>query len=294
MNPVALFVSVFALLWGGLWGSFLNVVVYRVPAGLSVVHPRSRCPHCLTPITWWQNIPVLSWLLLRGQCFKCKAPISLRYPAVEAVAAALSLAVVLPWLPALMDAEFQNWRLWLVIAGEQAFVFTWLAIALIDADTFLIPDVMSLPMPLAGLSLAALVGAERGVSWQQAAAGALVAGGGLWLVQWGYGRLTGREGLGFGDVKLLAGMGALLGIQAIPAVILAGALQGLLFALGYAALSRGKALEERGLQSLRHLAVPFGPFLVLAAVQWLLLQRLVLPLVEAYLDGRALLLAGLG
>lgn len=294
MNPEAVLVTAFALLWGGLWGSFLNVVVYRVPAGLSVVHPRSRCPHCLTAITWWQNIPVLSWLLLRGQCFQCKAPISLRYPAVEAVAAALSLAVVLPWLPALLDADLQNWRLWLVILGEQAFVFTWLAIALIDADTFLIPDVMSLPMPLAGVALAAAVGAERGVSWQQAAAGALVAGGGLWLVQWGYGRLTGREGLGFGDVKLLAGMGALLGIQAIGAVILAAAVQGLLFALGYVLVSRGKAVEERGLQSLRHLALPFGPFLVLAAVQWLLGQRALMPLVQAYLDGQSSWLAGGG
>ena len=260
MNPAAAFVAALALLWGGLWGSFLNVVVYRVPAGLSVVHPRSRCPHCSTPITWWQNIPVLSWLMLRGQCFQCKAPISLRYPAVEVVAAALSLAVVQPWLPALLDAEFASWRLWLVILAEQAFVFCWLAIALIDADTFLIPDVMSLPLPLAGLALAAVVGAERGVSWQQSAAGSLVAGGGLWLVQWSYGRLTGREGLGFGDVKLLAGMGALLGIQAIPAVILAAAVQGLLFAVGYAALSGGKAMQERGLQSLRHLALPFGPF----------------------------------
>lgn len=292
MSPVAVTVAAVALLWGGLWGSFLNVVIYRVPAGLSVVHPRSRCPHCRSPITWWQNIPVLSWLLLRGQCFRCKSAISMRYPVVEAVASALSLAVVFPWLPALIDSDFQSWRLWLVILGEQAFVFTWLAIALIDADTFLIPDVMSLPMPLAGVGLAAAVGAERGVSWQQAAAGALVAGGGLWLVQWGYGRLTGREGLGFGDVKLLAGIGALLGIHATGAVLFAAAVQGLLFALGYALASRGKAAEERGLQSLRHLALPFGPFLVLAAVQWLLCQRALSPIVQAYLDGPPMLLGG--
>lgn len=284
MNPLAALAALFALLWGGLWGSFLNVVVYRVPAGLSVVRPRSRCPQCLQPISWWQNIPVLSWLLLRGRCGHCRAPISLRYPAVEAVTALITLAVATPWLPALLQAEDVAWRPWLALLGELTFVYIWLAIALIDADTFLIPDSLSLPLPLLGLALAALTGEQRGVSWQHAAAGALVAGGGLWLVQWSYGRLTGREGLGFGDVKLIAGMGALLGLQAIPAVILAAALQGLLFAFGYAAFSRGAAVSDRGLQSLRHLALPFGPFLVLGAVQWLLGQRLLAPLLQRWFE----------
>lgn len=285
MNPAAVAASLFALLWGGLWGSFLNVVVYRLPAGLSVVRPGSRCPECLTPIRWWQNVPVLSWLWLRGRCAACRAPISLRYPTVEAVAALLTLAVAAPWLPQLLQDDAPQWRPWLALLGELMFVYLWLAIALIDADTFLIPDVLSLPMPLLGLALAALVGEQRGVTWQASASGALVAGGGLWLVQWGYGRLTGREGLGFGDVKLLAGMGALLGLRALPALILAAALQGLLFALGYALLSRGAAVRERGLASLRYLALPFGPFLVLAAVQWLLGHRLMAPLLQRWFEG---------
>jgi leader peptidase (prepilin peptidase)/N-methyltransferase len=285
LDPAAAVAALFALLWGGLWGSFLNVVVYRVPAGLSVVHPRSRCPQCLQPITWWQNIPVLSWLLLRGRCACCKTPISLRYPLVEAVTALLTLAVAVPWLPLLLQAEELQWRPWLGLLGELSFVYIWLAIALIDADTFFIPDSLSLPLPLLGLALAALAGDLRGVTWQQSAAGALVAGGGLWLVQWGYGRLTGREGLGFGDVKLLAGMGALLGLQAVAALILAAALQGLLFALGYAAFSKGAAMTDRGLQSLRHLALPFGPFLVLGAVQWLLGHRLLAPLLQRWFEG---------
>ncbi len=278
LQPEPIIAAVFALVWGSLWGSFLNVVVYRLPAGLSVVRPRSRCPQCLTPIASWHNIPVLSWLLLRGRCAACQAPIAVRYPAVESTVAALSLAVATPWLPLCLASEPVGWQPVLALLGEQLFVFVWVAIALIDADTFVVPDVLSLPLPLLGLALAALVGDLRGVTWQQSGAGALVGGGGLLLVQWLYGRLTGREGLGTGDIKLLGGIGALLGLVALPAVVLAAAVQGLLFAAAFAVLQRGKALQDRGLQSIRHLALPFGPFLVLAAVQWLLLHRWLAPL----------------
>lgn len=274
MQPLLAIAYAFALLWGALWGSFLNVVVYRLPAGLSVVKPRSRCPSCLTPIAWWQNVPVLSWALLRGRCWTCKSPISLRYPVVESVAAALSLAILAPWLPGVLDGSLPPWQAVIAIVGEQIFVFSLLAIALIDADTFMVPDVLSLPLPVVGLAIAFAVGDVRGVTWQSAAAGGLVAGAGLLAVQWGYAALTGREGLGTGDVKLLAGIGAFLGVASLPIVLLAAALQGLAFALIYALLSRGRATQERGLQSLRHMALPFGPFLALAAVQWLLLHRL--------------------
>ena len=284
MNTLLAIAYGFALLWGALWGSFLNVVVYRVPAGLSVVHPRSRCPQCLAPITWWQNIPILSYALLGGRCASCKNPISIRYPVVEGVAAALSLAVVAPWLPVLLSDTVEPWRVLVCVLAEQAFVFALLAIALIDADTFTVPDVLSLPLPLLGLGLALLCGPVRGVEWKDAGAAALVAGGGLFAVQWGYAALTGREGLGTGDVKLLAGIGAFLGLRSLPAVLLLGALQGLAFALAYTALSRD-AVSSRGLSSVRHLAVPFGPFLALAALQWLLLHRLADKALAAWFGG---------
>lgn len=270
--------AVFIVLWGALWGSFLNVVVYRVPAGLSVVHPRSRCPSCLTPITWWQNIPVLSWAALGGRCYTCKSPIGIRYPLVEATMGMLALAVAWPWLPAILTGDVEPWQGILIVLTEQFLVFALLAMSLIDADTFLIPDSLSLPLPLLGLGLAVAVGPLRGVSWQSAGAGALLGGGGLLAVQWGYALLTKREGLGTGDVKLLAGIGAFLGPLSLPAVLLLSAVQGLLFVGGWSLVGRGKLAEERGLESVRHLALPFGPFLAVAAVQWLLLHRLVTPL----------------
>ncbi len=271
--PIAI-VAVFVMLWGALWGSFLNVVVYRVPAGLSVVHPRSRCPQCGSPITWWQNIPVLSWALLGGRCHHCKTWISVRYPLVEAAAAVLALGVAWPWLPGLASGDVLPWQVAVGVLAEQCFVFALLAIALIDSDTFLVPDVLSLPLPLIGLGLAFAVGPLRGVTWQQSAAGALAGGGGLLAVQWLYAVLTRREGLGTGDVKLMAGIGAFLGVQALPAVLLASALLGLLFVGGWSLVGRGKLAEDRGLSSIRHLAMPFGPFLAVGAVQWLLLHRM--------------------
>ena len=271
--PIAI-VAVFVELWGALWGSFLNVVVYRLPARLSVVHPRSRCPKCGTQLTWWQNIPVLSWVLLGGRCHRCKTWISVRYPLVEAAMAVLSLAVAWPWLPGLVSGDLPLWQGIVGVLAEQVFVFVLLAIALIDADTFLVPDVLSLPLPLLGLGLAIALGPVRGVTWQQGAAGALAGGGGLLAVQWLYAVLTHREGLGTGDVKLMAGIGAFLGLQALPAVLLVAALQGLLFVGGWALAGRGKLATDRGLASIRHLAMPFGPFLALGALQWLLLHRI--------------------
>ncbi len=282
MDAIVAMVYALILVWGAAWGSFLNVVVYRLPAGLSVVRPASRCPSCSTPIAWWQNVPVLGWALIGGRCWTCKAPVSLRYPVVEAVAAGLTLAVSVPWVQAHAGVELD---LGPAIAGalcEQALVLTLLAIALIDADTFLIPDVLSLPLPLLGVVVAVFLGEPRAVSWQAAAMGAGIGGFGTLAVQWGYSAMTGREGLGTGDVKLLAGLGAWLGPAALGPVLLLGSLQGLLFAGGMAMVGVRLA-EERGVGSLRHVALPFGPFLCLAGIEWLLLGRQWLPQLQRLL-----------
>ena len=273
------------LLWGACWGSFLNVVVYRLPAGMSVARPPSHCPACKAAIRPWQNIPLLSWAFLGGRCAKCKIAISLRYPAVEGVTAGLALAVAMPWLTGFLQGDFALAEAAGGLLLEHALLFALISIALIDADTFMVPDSLSLPMPLVGIAVAFWLGDARDVSWQQAAAGALAGGGGLLAVQLGYAALTGREGLGTGDVKLMAGLGAWLGVAALPIVLLAAAIQGLLFAVGLSLIQRERLVEERGLASIRHLALPFGPFLALAGLQWLLLHRHLGPMVEQWLGG---------
>lgn len=255
------------LLWGAAWGSFLNVVIYRVPAGISVVWPPSRCPRCQTTLAWWQNVPVLGWAFVGGRCVTCRAAVSARYPAVEALCAALALAVGLPWIQAYAAGELLGWQALAGIAFEHAFVFAMLAIAIIDAETFLIPDGLSLPLPILGIAGALALGELRAVTWQQAAIGASIGAFGTLAVQWGYRAVLGREGLGTGDVKLLAGIGAWLGPAALPAVLLLASVQGLLF-VGVSAVAGTRWSAERGLASIRHLALPFGPFLAVAALQW--------------------------
>ncbi len=288
MDPLIIIATMFVLAWGAIWGSFLNVVIWRVPAGMSVVSPPSHCPKCGHGLAWWQNVPVLGWAWLGGRCYYCKVAISARYPAVEAVTAALALAVSMPWLQGWASGDLEPWRAALGMGAEHVFLFTCISIALIDADTFIIPDVMSLPLPLLGIAVAVVLGEERGVQWQDAAAAAFVAGGGLLAVQWGYAAITGREGLGTGDIKLLAGLGAWLGLRSLPAVLLAASLQGLLFAAG-AALLTPKAADglaaRRGLASMRHVALPFGPFLVLGGLEYLLLHRQLAPVLAPYFGG---------
>ncbi|MCO4760116.1 MAG: prepilin peptidase [Myxococcales bacterium] len=290
MDPLIITVYLFILAWGAVWGSFLNVVIWRVPNGMSVVSPPSHCPKCSHGLSWWQNVPVFGWVWLGGRCHFCKVPISPRYPAVEAVTAVLAVAVAMPWVQGWLSGDLEPWRAGLGMASEHFFVFACISIALIDADTFMIPDPLSLPLPLLGIALAVVLGEERGVLWQEAAAAALVAGGGLLAVQWGYAALTGREGLGTGDVKLLAGLGAWLGLGALPAVLLSASLMGLLFAASSALLSRGSGGTEgmaasRGLASMRHVALPFGPFLVLGGLGVLLLRRQLAPVLAPLFGG---------
>jgi leader peptidase (prepilin peptidase) / N-methyltransferase len=256
-------------------GSFLNVCIHRLPADESVVWPASRCPRCSTAIAWYDNIPLLSWMLLGARCRQCGASIALRYPLVEAATGGLAVLALLGFGPTLGAAV------------AFAFSAALLLITFIDLDHQIIPDEVSLPGIGVGLGLALL---PSGIGLADAIAGVLFGGGLLWAVAWGYERATGVEGMGFGDVKLLAMIGAFLGWQAIlPVLVLAsvtGALAGVAVLVSRGASRSGRRVVARfGLRAVvpfaqraaRRTAIPFGPFLALGAVLILYLPDLALP-----------------
>ncbi len=228
---------------GACLGSFINVVIYRVPRQESLVRPRSRCPACGRMIPASENIPVLSYLLLRGRCRGCSMRIPLRYPAVELLGAGLTVA-------ATITADTP-----LAAVVRTVFVLALLAVVFIDFDFRIIPDSITLPGTAAGL-LWSLVGP---LPARDALLGTLAGGGTLLLVAWGYERLTGREGMGLGDVKLMAMVGACLGWTGAFGTLLAGSLVGSLVGLGLILARRGNRLT----------ALPFGTFLAPAA--WLVM-----------------------
>jgi leader peptidase (prepilin peptidase)/N-methyltransferase len=235
---------------GAIVGSFLNVVIHRVPRGESIVQPRSRCPGCREPIAAWDNVPVLSWLALRGRCRHCQARISVRYPLIELLTGAAFVAIA--WTH---GASALTLLWWVFAAGL-------IAAAGIDFDERWIPDSISLGGLALGLLLVPLAHAHAGVPYASAlaesGAGALLGGGSLWLVGFAHARLSqalGREfahwpgegaepprfpsldyftwfpGLGFGDVKLMAAVGAFLGPLGVAQSILLAALLGLIVGL---------------------------------------------------------------
>ncbi|MDG2303691.1 MAG: prepilin peptidase [Candidatus Binatia bacterium] len=226
---------------GAAVGSFLNVVIHRVPLGESVVSPRSRCPSCRSTIAWYDNIPVLSWVLLRGKCRGCGTGISARYPFIEFITALIAVVLFARHGP--------------TPAFGVQFVFSCalLVIAYIDLDHQIIPDKISLPGIVLGLAAAIPAGMP---AITDAVLGVLVGGGLLLTVAWTYERWTGREGMGGGDVKLLAMIGAFLGWQGVLLTLLLGSLLG--SAIGIALMA------SRGAD--RKLAIPFGPFLSLGAL----------------------------
>lgn len=260
--------------FGLLIGSFLNVVIYRIPKMLelgwetehavyaaqktgidpeqlpppkhfNLITPTSRCRQCEHQIRWYENIPIISYLVLRGKCTACKTPIGLRYPLVELVTGMLAA-----------------WCAWHYGATPQAmmwfaFAAVMLALALIDWDTTYLPDYLTLPLMWGGLLMASKN--LSGITLNQALWGAVIGYMSLWLVYWAFKLLTGKEGMGYGDFKLFAALGAWFGATALIPIILLAAVSGSV--IGIAMKSTGGLHEGR--------YVPFGPFLALGgALVW--------------------------
>jgi leader peptidase (prepilin peptidase)/N-methyltransferase len=236
-------VAIFFVL-GMIVGSFANVCIFRIPAGLSIVTPASRCPACLAPIRWYQNIPVLSYLALRGRCGSCGTRIPLRYPLVEALTG---------FLFALVGYSFG-----FVAATPVYWLFCSLLVVItfIDLDHQIIPNVISLPGSILGFLCSFAV---PWLTWSDSLLGILLGGGSLYLVAAGYQLLTGKEGMGMGDVKLLAMIGAFLGWQAVLPVVFFASVLGSLVGVPLMIVRRADS----------KLAIPFGPFLALGALIYL-------------------------
>ncbi|MFH1144470.1 MAG: prepilin peptidase [Candidatus Eisenbacteria bacterium] len=225
-------------------GSFLNVLIYRLPLGLSVVKPRSHCPRCRQTIHAWDNIPLLSYLLLRGRCRHCGVRIPLRYPIVELLGA---LCLVVAALASATPAG---------AAIRAAFLLSMVVVFFVDLDHRIIPDEISLGGIAVGLAAAPLLGLSRLDSVIGAAAGA----GGLLLIALGYQKLRGMAGMGGGDIKLAAAFGAFMGWQGLLLTMVLGSFLG--SAIGIGLLVRGRATAKS--------ALPFGCFLAPAAAVVLL------------------------
>ena len=264
-------------LLGLMVGSFLNVVIHRLPImmerdwaaqcaefkgeavpvlePLSLARPRSRCPHCGHPITALENIPVISWLVLRGRCKGCAAPISLRYPLIEALTGLLfGLAA---------------WHFGFTAAGLGALVLiaALFALTVIDFDTQLLPDDITLPLLWIGLALNAF---NVYTDLKSAVIGAMAGYLSLWSVYWLFKLFTGKEGMGYGDFKLLAALGAWLGWQMLPLTILLSSLVGALVGISMMVIARHG----------RNVPIPFGPYLAAAGLIALVWGK---PLTRAYL-----------
>ena len=230
----------FAALLGLMWGSFANVCIYRWPQGKSVVKPASHCGACKTPIRWYDNLPLLSWLLLRGKCRACGVRFSARYLIVEALTAAL-FAIVW-WFTISVGAYFEPLDQRLVrFAIYAAFCFVLVVITFIDIDHKLILDKITLPSIAIFYGLSFLMGERH---WYDGLLGALVGYGLPWTIGEVYWLLANRDGLGLGDSKLLAMIGALLGIRGVVASLFGGAVLGAV--IGIFVLMRGQGGARRG------------------------------------------------
>ncbi len=248
-----------AAVFGAVVGSFLNVVILRLPReDASIVFPASHCPVCKQPLTWYENIPLLSYLVLLGRCRTCKTRISWQYPFVEAAMAILAALV----------AHRFGLHFELLLYG--LFCAALLVIIFIDIHHQIIPDSISLPGIAIGFAGSLL---NETVTWQQSALGILFGGGLLYAVAYGYYVLTKREGMGGGDIKLLAMIGAFLGWQSLLYVVFASSLTGSLVGVAVM-LKQGKGGQTR---------IPFGPFLAVAALSYLFLQQYIVALWGLYL-----------
>lgn len=249
----------FALFFGAAVGSFLNVVILRLPRqDVSIAFPPSHCPLCQHPLSWWENIPLLSYLMLRGRCRNCQASISWMYPLVEAAMAVFSALLFLHYGPSV-----EYGRLFVFFAALLVIIF-------IDIHHQIIPDRISLPGIVLGFATSFF---SEHITWQQSGLGLLLGGGVLYLVAWTYFTLAKRDGVGGGDIKLLAMIGAFLGWQSLLYVVFSSSLSGSIVGI-IAMVRQGKGGKTR---------IPFGPFLAFGAMTWVLFQEQIVTLWQLYL-----------
>lgn len=241
---IQLYFSFVAFVFGAVVGSFLNVCICRMPRDESVVSPPSHCPKCAYRIRWYDNIPLFSYLFLRGKCRGCGTHISLQYPLVELLNGLLTLALFLRFGPTLP---------FLVLF---LFCSALVVITFIDLEHQIIPDEISLSGIVLGFVFSFFL---QGHSWLNSLLGILLGGGSLLLVAYSYQWLTGKEGMGGGDIKLLAMMGAFLGWKSVLFIVFASSLIGSVVGITMMLVQKKDS----------KLAIPFGPYLAFAAVMYI-------------------------
>ncbi len=262
MIPAEPLFLIFSALLGAIVGSFLNVVILRLPReDISIVFPASHCPACKHPLAWYENIPVLSYIVQLGKCRHCKCPISIQYPIVELLMAVLSAALFHTFGPSL------------AFAGYFVFSAALLVIIYIDIHHQIIPDVISLPGIVLGF-LFSFVNPQ--VHWLDSLIGIGAGGGILYAVALIYYLLRKQEGMGGGDIKLLAMLGAFLGWRSLPFIVFFSSLTGSLVGIT-AMLFQKKGGKTR---------IPFGPFLSLAGLIYMLFSHQILHYFSLYLRGQ--------
>ena len=227
-------------LLGLIIGSFLNVCIYRLPRGLSPVKPRSGCTKCGHMLAWYENVPILSYLVLRGRCRKCGAPISAMYPIIEAITGAMFLAGYLLYGPGLL------------LAVRLLFGCAMIVLFVIDLQHRILPNVITLPGIIVGFLCSVLVGP----GWQASLLGIAVGGGTLWAIAEIYYRIRHQEGMGMGDVKMLGMVGAFLGWKLVLLTLVFASFSGTLVGIAVLLLKR---------ESMKY-ALPFGTFLAVGAL----------------------------
>lgn len=253
MNFIDWYFTFVVFLFGACWGSFLNVCIYRIPAELSVIKPRSRCPNCKTNLAWRDNVPIFGWLILRGRCRYCREPISGRYPSVELLTAILFTLV---WLRFPYDILLAPY--WVMVFGLLLGTFVdldemWLpdrctigGMIIGPVFSFLIPSMQGVTAPMDGL-IHSVIGLAFGFGlfWGISALG-------RWMLK--------KEAMGFGDVKLMGALGAFLGLESVIFITFVSSLLGAVIGVTFIALGKQDVQSK----------IPFGPYIALAAILWML------------------------
>lgn len=233
-------IYILTFIFGSIVGSFLNVCIHRLPEGKSIVFPPSACPNCSKPIAFYDNVPIISYIILLGRCRNCKKAISMRYPFVELLTGLFSIALL------------KTFGISLELPIYFIFISSLIVITFIDMQHQIIPDVISLP----GIGIGLVISYFLPLGMLNSAVGILLGGGGLFLIAISYQAITGREGMGGGDIKLLAMIGAFLGWQSIIITIFAGSFVGSVIGT-ILMIAKGKDSKY---------AIPFGPFLAGGAI----------------------------